>query len=360
MSNHIAYSSRLSNALLSMALIIAAAYLLQDLLILLSFALVLSLLLLPASKLMEAKGFPRALAIFIAILLTFALISTLLFVAGVQIMEFSSEFPLFAKKAEKWISSLQSFISANFNISRRKQMLELSNELMDLLKNSGVIISTTFSTALHAITAMILVPVFTFFFLFYRDFFESFLQKVFPKTEAQVLTKVMEKTGSVVQGYLVGLLVVMLIVGVLNSVGFWWIGVEYPVFFGFLTGILLLIPYIGIWIGALLPILLSLVTLSPSHALAVVAWVAAAQFIEANFITPLVVGSKVSMNPMVAMLALLCGELLWGIPGLILALPLTAVMKVIFDSVPTLEPYGFLLGEAPARTTKSTKETEAP
>jgi predicted PurR-regulated permease PerM len=271
-------------------------------------------------------------------------------------MEFSSEFPLFAKKTEKWVSSLQSFISANFNISRRKQMLELSNELMALLKNSGVIISTTFSTAIHAITAMILVPVFTFFFLFYRDFFERFLQKVFPKTEGQVLTNVMEKTGSVVQGYLVGLIVVMLIVGVVNSLGFWWIGVEYPVFFGFLTGILLLIPYIGIWIGALLPILLSLVTLSPSHALAVVAWVAAAQFIEANFITPLVVGSKVSMNPMVAMLALLCGELLWGIPGLILALPLTAVMKVIFDSIPSLEPYGFLLGEAPERT----KATKAP
>ena len=354
MSNNTSYSTRLSGSLISLALLIAAAYLLQDLLILLSFALVLALLLLPASKWMEFKGLPRALAIFVAIVLTFALISSLLFVAGLQIMEFSSELPLFAKKTEKWVSSLQSFISSNFNISRRKQMLELSNELMALLKNSGVIISTTFSTALHVITALILVPVFTFFFLFYRDFFEQFLQKVFPKTEGQVLTKVMEKTGSVVQGYLVGLLVVMLIVAVLNSIGFWWIGVEYPVFFGFLTGVLLLIPYIGIWMGALLPILLSLITLSPSHALAVVAWVAAAQFIEANFITPLVVGSKVSMNPMVAMLALLCGELLWGIPGLILALPLTAVMKVIFDSIPSLEPYGFLLGEAPERT-KETK-----
>jgi predicted PurR-regulated permease PerM len=356
MSNNTSYSTRLSGSLISLALLIAAAYLLQDLLILLSFALVLALLLLPASKWMESKGLPRALAIFVAIVLTFALISSLLFVAGLQIMEFSSELPLFAKKTEKWVSSLQSFISSNFNISRRKQMLELSNELMALLKNSGVIISTTFSTALHVITALILVPVFTFFFLFYRDFFEQFLQKVFPKTEGQVLTKVMEKTGSVVQGYLVGLLVVMLIVAVLNSIGFWWIGVEYPVFFGFLTGVLLLIPYIGIWMGALLPILLSLITLSPSHALAVVAWVAAAQFIEANFITPLVVGSKVSMNPMVAMLALLCGELLWGIPGLILALPLTAVMKVIFDSIPSLEPYGFLLGEAPERT----KETKVP
>ena len=145
-------------------------------------------------------------------------------------MEFSSELPLFAKKAEKWISSLQSFISANFNISRRKQMLELSNELMSLMKNSGVIISTTFSTALHAITALILVPVFTFFFLFYRDFFESFLQKVFPKTEGQVLTKVMEKTGSVVQGYLVGLLVVMLIVGGVGSLWGSFAGAIFVVF----------------------------------------------------------------------------------------------------------------------------------
>lgn len=356
MSNNLAYSARLSSTLLSMALIIATAYLLQDLLILLSFALVFSLLLLPASKFMEAKGLPRSLAISIAILLSFALISALLVIAVTQIMEFSSELPLFTKKAEKWISSFQSFISANFNISRRKQMVEFSNELMALLKNSGVIISTTFSTALHTITALILVPVFTFFFLFYRDFFESFLQKVFPKTEGQVLTKVMEKTATVVQSYLVGLLVVMLIVAVVNSIGFWWIGVEYPIFFGFLTGVLLLIPYIGIWMGAIWPLLLSLVTLSPSHALAVVAWVAVAQFIEANFITPLVVGSKVSMNPMIAMLALLCGELLWGIPGLILALPLTAVMKVIFDSIPSLEPYGFLLGEAPERT----KVTKAP
>ena len=119
---------------------------------------------------------------------------------------------------------------------------------------------------------------------------------------------------------------------------------------------MLLIPYIGIWIGASLPILLSLATLSPSHALAIIAWIATVQFIEANFITPLVIGSKVSINPLVAMLALLGGEMLWGIPGLILALPFTAIIKVIFDHVPTLQPYGFILGEAPKRV----KETEAP
>jgi predicted PurR-regulated permease PerM len=121
-------------------------------------------------------------------------------------------------------------------------------------------------------------------------------------------------------------------------------------FFGCLTGILLLIPYIGIWIGACLPIILTLGSLGPNYALGVIAWVAAVQFVEANFITPLVIGSKVSINPMVAMLALLAGEMIWGIPGLILALPLTAILKVIFDHVPALEAYGFLLGEAPKRS----------
>lgn len=150
---------------------------------------------------------------------------------------------------------------------------------------------------------------------------------VFPTTEKETLRGIMGKTGSVVQGYLVGLLVVMFTVAGANSLGFWWIGVDYPIFFGITTGLLLLIPYIGIWIGASLPILLSLATLSPSHALAIIAWIAAVQFIEANFITPMVIGSKVSINPLVAMLALLGGEMLWGIPGLILALPLQRSSK---------------------------------
>ena len=115
------------------------------------------------------------------------------------------------------------------------------------------------------------------------------------------------------------------------------------------TFLFLLIPYVGIWLAALLPILLSLITLSPSHAIAVIAWVATVQFIEANFVTPMIIGSKVSMNPMVAMIALLLGETIWGIQGLILALPLVAMLKVIFDFVPTLNAYGFLLGAAPKR-----------
>jgi predicted PurR-regulated permease PerM len=132
-----------------------------------------------------------------------------------QIAEFANDWPLFIKKSEKWLAGLQSFLSQNLNISRKKQMVEFSNQTINLLKNSGSIISTTFGTVLHGLTTMIIVPIFVFFFLYYRQFFADFLTKVFPTTEPKVLRGIMQKTGTVVQSYLVGLLAVMLIVAIL-------------------------------------------------------------------------------------------------------------------------------------------------
>ena len=350
------YSVRLASVLISIALVIGGLYWMQDLLILVAFAMIMAMVLLPICRWLEQRGLPRSISIAVCLIITVAILIGIVFLLVFQLIEFANDWPLFIKKAETWVSGLQSFLSRNLNISRKKQMLELSNQTIGLLKNSGTILSTTFSTLMHSVTTMILIPIFMFFFLYYRTFFADFLSKVFPSANEETLRGIMMKTGEVVQDYLVGLLVVMFVVAFANGVGFWWIGVDYPIFFGILTGLLLIIPYIGIWVGASLPIILSLATLSPSHALAVVAWVAAVQFIEANFVTPLVIGSKVSINPMVAMLALLGGELLWGIPGLILAIPFTAIIKVIFDHVPTMQPYGFLLGEAPKRP----KGTKAP
>ncbi len=350
------YSVRLASVLISITLVIGGLYWMQDLLILVAFAMIMAMVLLPICRWLEQRGLPRSISIAVCLIITVAILIGIVFLLVFQLIEFANDWPLFIKKAETWVSGLQSFLSRNLNISRKKQMLELSNQTIGLLKNSGTILSTTFSTLMHSVTTMILIPIFMFFFLYYRTFFADFLSKVFPSANEETLRGIMMKTGEVVQDYLVGLLVVMFVVAFANGIGFWWIGVDYPIFFGILTGLLLIIPYIGIWVGASLPIILSLATLSPSHALAVVAWVAAVQFIEANFVTPLVIGSKVSINPMVAMLALLGGELLWGIPGLILAIPFTAIIKVIFDHVPAMQPYGFLLGEAPKRP----KGTKAP
>ena len=113
----------------------------------------------------------------------------------------------------------------------------------------------------------------------------------------------------------------MLILGVLNSFGLWLIGIDYPVFWGFLGAFLAIIPYIGTAIGGLLPFLYALATTSTLwQPMAVIGWFVLVQQIEGNLITPKVLGSSVKVNPFAAIFALFFGGYLWGIPGLILAI----------------------------------------
>lgn len=173
-----------------------------------------------------------------------------------------------------------------------------------------------------------------------------FVHKAVRSVPNEELNLLLKKIYEVIQSYLSGLFLVILIVGVLNSVGLLILGVPHAIFFGFLAGFLILIPYIGILIGSILPALLAIVTMdSPWYAVGVIGVMSFVQFLEGNLITPHIVGSKVSVNPLAAIIALFLGGQLWGLSGLILALPVTAILKVIMDTIPSLEPYGFLLGE---------------
>jgi predicted PurR-regulated permease PerM len=140
---------------------------------------------------------------------------------------------------------------------------------------------------------------------------------------------------------------VILIVAVLNIVGLLILDIEYAIFFGVLGALLTIIPYVGIFIGSLLPILMSLLTKDSAwYAVGVAGVFFLVQILEGNFITPNVVGAQVSVNPLAAIVGLILGGMLWGAAGMILALPVIAILKVVFDSVESLEPYGYLLGDS--------------
>ena len=131
------------------------------------------------------------------------------------------------------------------------------------------------------------------------------------------------------------------------TVGLLILGIDYAIFFGFFGACLVLIPYFGISLGSLLPAAYALVTQdNPLKALGVIGVFLFVQTLEGNFITPYIVGSKVSINPLAAIIVLILWENVWGFPGLVLALPMTAIIKVVFDAVESLQPYGFLIGEA--------------
>ena len=330
-------------------ILIAGVFILSSLretLIPLTFSVLFSILLHPVCERLERWRVPRVVAIFLSLLLFLVVIVGLIYLVSRQVGSFAEEIPRITDKAEAFLEQLLSMGERYLNVSRTQQISEAKKYLLNALSESRAIMLNMLVSTTGTLTTATLVPIYVFFFLLYRDFFRRFVHKAFQSVPRFRLDKVLKKIYEVIQGYLAGLILVIGIVGVLNTIGLLLLGIDYAVFFGFLAAFLILIPYIGILIGSILPALMSLVTEdSPWAAVGVIGVMAFVQFLEGNFITPNIVGSKVSINPLAAIVALLLGGQLWGLSGLILALPLIAIIKVILDANPRTEPIGFLLGE---------------
>jgi predicted PurR-regulated permease PerM len=159
--------------------------------------------------------------------------------------------------------------------------------------------------------------------------------------------EVVGKISKITQHYLSGLLIDIAILSVLNSTGFLLLGLDYAILLGVLAAVLNIIPYIGVMVGSLFPVAIALLTkdsvMVAAGALAVCVVV---QFVDNNFITPKVVGSSVNLNPLATLLILIAGGLVWGVAGMMLFIPLLGMLKVVFDNVEKLKPYGYLIGES--------------
>lgn len=351
--------ARVTCVLLSLVIIVYGLHTLEGLLIPLVFAILFAVLLFPLVQRLENWRVPRILAIVLCLLLALALLTGLFWAISIQISSFAEVIPQFIKRANEYISSIQTFADERLNIDRQRQIAEIRKYINQALAEGGTIVTSTLLATTNILTNLFLILLFAFFFLLYRDFFRSFFYKALKNTLRSKIDNVLARIYEVVKDYLAGLVLVILIIGALMTVGLLILGVDYAVFFGFFGACLVLIPYFGISIGSLLPAAYTLVTQdNPLKALGVIGIFLFVQMLEGNFITPYIVGAKVSINPLAAIIVLILWENVWGLPGLVLALPMTAILKVIFDSVDSLKPYGFVIGEAekPRPPIKNLKE----
>lgn len=351
--------ARLVCILLSLVIIVYGLHTLSGLLIPLVFAILFSVLLFPLVQRLENWRVPRILAIILCLLLALTVLTGLFYGISIQISSFAEVVPQFVKRGNEYINSIRTFADEHLNIDRQRQVDEIKKYLNQALAEGGTIVTTTLLATTSILTNLFLVLLFAFFFLLYRDFFRSFFYRAFSDARPSKIDGVMAGIYQVVKDYLAGLVLVIIIIGTLMTIGLLILGVDYAVFFGFFGACLVLIPYFGISLGSLLPAAYTLVTQdNPIKALAVVGVFLFVQALEGNFITPYIVGSKVSINPLAAIIVLILWENIWGLPGLVLALPMTAILKVIFDAVDSLKPYGFLIGEAekPRPPIKNLKE----
>jgi predicted PurR-regulated permease PerM len=168
--------------------------------------------------------------------------------------------------------------------------------------------------------------------------------------------EVLSESTNVAHHYIIGLLIETTIVFTLNLIGFFIIGIKYKVLLALLTALLNLIPYIGMLTANVFCMLTTMVSSDkPSDILWVGIVLAVVQIIDNNFGMPMIVGSKVRINAMVTIIGVIVGGTLCGIPGMFMAIPALAVLKIIFDKVPELRPWGLLIGDVSESAEKKSK-----
>lgn len=309
------------------------------------FALLFAFLLLRPTCWLEKRGFPAWLAALLSVLGMVAITVGLAWFMFTQVASFADNWDMMKVKINQRTAELQTYIAKNTPWNLREQKSWLKENTETISDSGGQYALTLFSFTGALLAKMLIIPILVFFMLVYRERVRTFISVVGKHYQWYIL-EVMGQLVSTTQYYLRGLMLDILILAVLNSIGFLLLGIPYAILLGALAAILNIVPYVGVLVGSLLPVLMALVTRDNGWiavgAFGVCAFV---QFLDNNFITPKVVGSSVSINPLAALLALLVGNLIWGVTGMILAIPVTGMVKVVLDNVPSLRPYGYLLGE---------------
>lgn len=305
-----------------------------------------SLLLVPACNWLERKlKFHRTLAAIVALLVFFGLIGGVFTMLGSQLSLLKDDWPAFEEQIMDGFHVFQAWVHTTFGVAQTEQMEYLTNTVSKSISQGTAIVGI----ALISLSSLLILFVFTFlyafFILIYRGHIVRFLLLVNRTEHHIIVMDIVQQIQYVVKKYLIGLVLQMLIVAVLTFIALSIIGVKYSVMLALITGVFNVLPYIGIFISILVIALITFATSSITHVFLVVLALILVHLIDSNYVVPKIVGSKVKVNSLFAMMAIIVGEMIWGISGMFLAIPILAICKILFDRIRDLKAWGFLLGE---------------
>ncbi|HWK98828.1 MAG TPA: AI-2E family transporter, partial [Parapedobacter sp.] len=202
-----------------------------------------------------------------------------------------------------------------------------------------------------AVINTVLVIVYIFLFLYYRDHLKQFILRIIPRENKQRVREIIQKSVAVSGNYLTGLFSMIVMLWVMYGIGFWMIGLKGALLFAIICGVLEIVPFLGNLVGNLIAVFAALVQGGDMRmVIGIIAVYLTVQFLQTYVLEPLVVGQRVNINPLFTIMGLVAGELLWGIAGMALAIPVVGIIKIVCDNIPDLHAYGALIG--PANTPK--------
>lgn len=308
----------------------------------LAFALIISILLNPLVNRFNRMGLSRILSIIFSLLIAITVISAIFYFLSSQIAGFSDSFPVLKQKMNSLNGQLHNWLQQRFGMSMDKQ-----SQLVDEAMNNGkALLGKTVGGALGMLGVILLMPVYIFMLLFYKTLILNFLFEVFAEENSDKVSSILGQTKAAIQSYMVGLLLEALVVAILNSTALLILGVDYAILLGVLGALLNMLPYIGGLVAIALPVLIATVTKDGfSTQIGILIAYAIIQFLDNNILVPRLVSSKVQINALFSIIVVLLGGALWGVAGMFLSIPTVAILKIIFDRIDDLKPWGKLLGD---------------
>jgi predicted PurR-regulated permease PerM len=339
------FYARLAFILISIVLIIYLLYVAQAVLIPLFFAVMISFLLYPFARNLEQRArMSRSMAALLSVSAFVAGLSFLIYVITIQIIQFSHDIPLLQKNMNSWMQSVQNWIAREYQLDSTEQVTYLSRTINNMLESAAMSFGGIFLEISGIVFWIIIVFIYTYFILHHRKLLLRFMVALFPDRHKDKVKTVVLETRGVTNGYLIGLLIEFLVVAIANSATLWLLGVKYSLLLGLLAAVLNFIPYLGIIIGTALVFLVTMVHGTPALALQATVLLFFLHILDANILFPKVVGNKVKMNALITIVSVLIGGVLWGIAGMFLSIPVSAMLKIVFEHVTELKPWALLMG----------------
>jgi len=310
------------------------------------FAFLFSIFLLPIATFLEKKfHFPRGLAAIVTILVALVFFAGIVCLFGAQISNLAQEWPAFKKQILDLTHELQGWIRIKFHLNSNQQTNYINNTTPSVLNSGKAILEKTLISVSSTLLLFIFMLIYTFFILLYRRLLMRFIVVAFSQKNIDKIYDIAEQVKFIIRKYITGLFIETSIMVALSFLIFWILGIPYIFLLALLVGILNLIPYIGIYVAIAITCCITFATSDGQHALYVAIALIILHFIDANITMPKIVGSKVKLNPLIVILGVVSGGMIWGIAGMFLAIPLIGIAKVIFDRVEGFEAWGILLGD---------------
>ena len=289
----------------------------------------------------------RVLAILVSLLVSLIILIAVIYFFSTHVAGFIDDLPRIKSQLNHHLRTLQTWAYHQFHLTRNEQKQYIDKATSQIQSKDGNgFLGETLITITNSIIFIILLPIYTFLILYYRNMIRKFLVSIFADHHHEHVIEVLRESKLIVQGYMRGLMIEMGIITLINYAGFLIVGIKYAFFLALLAAILNMIPYIGMLIAI---IICMLVTLTTSSNLSDIIWVvvvlAVVQFFDNNIIMPKIVSSRVKINALITIFGVLVGGAIAGVSGMFLSIPAIAIIKVIFDRIEPLQPWGELLGD---------------